>query len=223
MKKFILAFALIIGLTSFCNTAEAQSINISINIGRQPAWGPVGYDYAGYYYFPDIDIYYDVNAGLFHYFDRGGWIAARYLPYAYSHYDLYGLYKVVLNVNQPWRYHNIHRRDYARYRGHHKQVVIRDSRDHRYHSSRNNRVAWHSGNKNSQYNNKGNRDNNRRNDNYRSDKGRNQQDNKSRSNYSSSQSRSNNKNSNARTTRSNSPSKKPDTRIASNTKSRRGR
>ena len=44
MKKFLLAFALLIGVASFYNTSEAQNINISINIGRQPAWGPVGYD-----------------------------------------------------------------------------------------------------------------------------------------------------------------------------------
>lgn len=145
MKKFLIAFALFIGLSSFYNnTIEAQNINISINIGRQPAWGPVGYDYVGYYYFPDIDCYFDVNLGMFYYFNRGRWISARYLPPAYRHYDLYGIHKVVLNVRDPWRYHHVHRRDYARYKGHRSQLVIRDSRDVRYRDSRNNRVAWHS-------------------------------------------------------------------------------
>jgi len=188
MKKYILAFALLIGVASFYNTAEAQNINISINIGRQPAWGPVGYDYAGYYYFPDIDIYYDVNVGLFYYADRGRWISARYLPYHYRNYDLYRLHKVVLNVHQPWRYHSTHYRDYARYRGYHKQVVIRDSRDARYHKSRNNRVTWYSSDNkrptNGKYttsprternylDNKKVTDNRKRNDNYRSDNKRN--------------------------------------------------
>lgn len=144
MKKFIVAFALLIGIASFNNPVEAQNINISINIGRQPAWGPVGYDYAGYYYFPDIDCYYDVNMSLFYYFDRGRWISAHYLPYAYRNYDLYRLYKVVLNTRDPWRYHHNHYRTYAHYRGHRNQVIIRDSRDHRYHDSRRNKVAWYS-------------------------------------------------------------------------------
>lgn len=61
MKKFLLAFALLIGVASFYNTSEAQNINISINIGRQPAWGPVGYDYVDYYYMPDINCYFNVN------------------------------------------------------------------------------------------------------------------------------------------------------------------
>lgn len=165
MKKFIVAFALLIGATSLYNTVEAQSVNISVNIGRQPAWGSVGYDYVNYYYFPDIDCYYDVNIGMFYYNDRGRWMSARYLPYGYRNYDLYGLYKVVLNVHEPWRYHRTHYRDYARYRGYRNQVVIRDSRDYRYHNSRNNRVVWYSNTRpasnNRDYNNRDRDYNNR--------------------------------------------------------------
>ncbi len=152
MKKFIFAFALLIGIASFNNKVEAQSVNISINIGNQPAWGPVGYDYVDYYYMPDINCYYNVNLGLFYYPDRGRWISARYLPYAYRHYDLYGMYKVVLvNTVNPWRYNNVHYRDYGRYKGHRHQYVIRDSRDDRYRSSRNNKIAWYSGDKHNNY------------------------------------------------------------------------
>ena len=147
MKKLIVALVLLIGMGSFNNSAEAQNFSISINIGRQPAWGPVGYDYANYYYLPDIDCYYDVDMSLFYYFDHGRWISARYLPYAYRYYDLYGMYKVVLNMRDPWRYHHNHYRDYARYRGYHDQVVIRDSHDNRYYNSRRNKVAWFSRNK----------------------------------------------------------------------------
>ena len=174
MKKVILALALIVAGLSFNGKVEAQNINVSINLGRQPAWGPTGYDYAGYYYFPDIDCYYDVNVGMFHYMDRGRWISARYLPYAYRNYDLYRTYKVVLNVAEPWRYHRSHYRDYARYRNYHKQVVIRDSREHRYRDSRNNRVAWYSDHKShgnrDRYNDKNYRYNNDRNNRYSNDK-----------------------------------------------------
>ena len=163
MKKVIIALAILMGVTSYYGTTQAQSVNISINIGRQPAWGPIGYDYAGYYYFPDIDCYYDVNIGMFYYMDRGRWISARYLPYAYRSYDLYRIHKVVINTRDPWRYHNNHYRDYARYRGHRGQVVIRDSRDLRYRESRNNRVAWYSSDKSKHHN----KDNKYRNDNRR--------------------------------------------------------
>lgn len=184
MKKIILAFALFVGATSFYNTTTAQNISISINIGRQPAWGPVGYDYAGYYYFPDIDCYYNVDLAMFYYMNGGRWISARYLPYAYRHYDLYRIHKVVINTRNPWRYHRTHYRDYARYKGHRGQVVIRDSRDVRYRDSRKNRVAWYSSEKqrdhkkdynykydnrrqDKHYSNKNNSNNDRRKDNNR--------------------------------------------------------
>ncbi|SBV93942.1 hypothetical protein [uncultured Dysgonomonas sp.] len=202
MKKFLLAFALFIGVTSFYNTVEAQNINISINIGRQPAWGPVGYDYVGYYYFPDIDCYYDVNVGLFYYFDRGRWISARYLPYGYRNYDLYGLYKVVLNVREPWRYHHIHYRDYARYRGHRNQIVIRDSRDYRYRDSRNNRVTWYSDNRKEHKYNSGrpnnNYNNNRKDNNYRPDNNYNRKDNNRKDNYDNNRNKDKNYNNSQR-------------------------
>ena len=171
MKRFILAFALLIGVASFHNTTQAQSINININIGSQPAWGPTGYDYVGFYYFPEINCYYDVNLGMFHYIHNGYWVSARYLPYAYRNYDMYRLYKVVLNVREPWRYNHAHYRDYKRYKGYnHRQVVIRDSRDYRYNDSRRNTRAWYSSDKNSHkrhdYNYNDNRNNNNSRPNY---------------------------------------------------------
>lgn len=198
MKKFILTFALLIGVTSFYNSTasvQAQSINVNINIGRQPAWGPVGYNYADYYYFPEINCYYDVNVGMFYYVDRGYWVSARFLPYAYRNYDLYRLYKVVLNVRNPWRYNHVHYRDYGRYRGHnHRQVVIRDSWDHRYNKSRKNYVKWYSSDRYSvnrhdnryNYNRNDNRYNNNRSDNRynsRNDDRYNNNNNKSNNNY----------------------------------------
>lgn len=202
MKKLVLIFALLIGVTSFYNKAEAQNINISINIGRQPAWGPVGYDYVGYYYFPEINCYYDVNVGMFYYPNNGYWVSARYLPYSYRHYDLYGLYKVVLNVRNPWCHNHVHYRDYARYRGnhHYRQVVIRDSRDHRYRDSRNNNVRWYSSDrKHNNHNNYNYRSDNNRSNNYRSDKNR---PNNSYNNYNH-----NNKHNNQAATRPNNNSR----------------
>ncbi|NDV93686.1 hypothetical protein D0T84_01980 [Dysgonomonas sp. 521] len=203
MKKYILIFALLFGVTSYYNTAEAQSVNISINIGNQPAWGPVGYDYVDYYYMPDINCYFNVNLGLFYYLDRGRWISARYLPYAYRGYDLYGMYKVVLvNVANPWRYNSVHYRDYGHYRGHRNQIVIRDSRDHRYRDSRNNKVAWYSGNKSNNYrvkesnnnrynyNQKQNKNNNRNNQSYNNSRPNHRNNDK---NYNSSSNKNNNK------------------------------
>lgn len=148
MKKFILALALIIASATFV-TGQAQHISVSININSQPAWGPVGYDYVDYYYIPEINVYYNVPMSMFYYWDRGHWISARYLPYAYRHYDLYGMYKVVLNMNNPWYHNRYHVRDYARYKGYRNQHVIYYANDNRYNHSRRNTVSWYEGNKHS--------------------------------------------------------------------------
>lgn len=152
MKKLILTFALI--LTCSAYTMQAQRVSVNINIGSQPAWGPVGYDYVDYYYMPDIDCYYSVNQGLFFYMNAGRWVGVRYLPYAYRNYDFYTMYKVVLVGHDPWMYNNRHRREYARYRGYRTQPVIRYSRDVRYRNSRNNDVIWYDRRSNDRHDNR---------------------------------------------------------------------
>ncbi len=145
MKKIILIFALLVASATISNTLQAQHINVNINIGSQPAWGPVGYDYVDYYYMPNIDVYYIVNSHMYVYPERGRWVTARYLPYRYRNYDLYGMYKVVLvgGPHNPWIHNSRHHRDYGRYRNYRGQTVIRDSRDHRYRDSRRNTAVWY--------------------------------------------------------------------------------
>ena len=164
MKKIILSLGFLIAMASFSG-AEAANINVNVNIGVQPAWGPVGYNYVSYYYFPDINVYYNVNRGVFHYPRGGRWVSARYLPGAYRNYDLYGLYKVVLTDNSnPWRYNQRHMHDYRQYRGNRTQIVIRSSHDNRYRDSRRNDVRWyddrHRGNDNRERDRDFNRDRN---------------------------------------------------------------
>ena len=131
MKKTIVFIAALIMLT--CAYASAQvHLNVSVNIGQQPVWGPVGYDYAEYYYLPDIETYYYVPQHVFIYKVRGHWRRSASLPTRYRDYDLYHSYKVVLNEPTPYRYHDRYRTQYETYRGHHDQEVIRDSRDSKY-------------------------------------------------------------------------------------------
>lgn len=146
MKKIILSIGFLIATAGF-SRIEASGIHVNINIGVQPAWGPVGYDYVSYYYFPDINVYYNVNHELFYFPYRGRWMSARYLPSAYRSYDLYGLYKVVIVDNDPWRFNNRHINDYRHFRGNRSQVVIRNSYDTRYRDSRRNEVRWYDDNR----------------------------------------------------------------------------
>ena len=92
------------------STVEAQ-VSVNVNIGRAPNWGPVGYANPEFYYLPEIEAYYDVQATQFIYFGGGRWIRSRYLPNQYRNYDLYGGYKVVLSD-----YHGS--RPYTNFRNH---------------------------------------------------------------------------------------------------------
>ncbi len=91
IKSILIAAILLMGVV-----VRAQ-VSVNINIGSPPQWGPVGYAEARYYYLPDVEAYYDVHSSMFIYFGDGVWLHRVSLPSRYSHYDLYGGYKVVIN------------------------------------------------------------------------------------------------------------------------------
>lgn len=128
MKLYLSLIAAII-VIFFSFPAKAQvHFDVNVNIGSQPVWGPAGYDYAEYYYLPDIDVYYSVPRGIFFYTESGCWVGRRTLPARYRNYDLYHGYKVVVNENEPWRRHEYYQRRYSEYCGRHDQMIIRDYR-----------------------------------------------------------------------------------------------
>ena len=129
MKRLV---TIILGLMlSSCSVGYYAGSGVGVittaNLSLQPAWGPAGYDCAHYYYFPDYNFYYDVDNALFYYLSGRRWISARQLPYALGYpRDLYKLYKVVLNIRDPWNHNRVHRREYKHFCGVHTQPVLRD-------------------------------------------------------------------------------------------------
>ncbi|WP_183568075.1 hypothetical protein [Mucilaginibacter sp. SP1R1] len=130
MKRIILTAAIFFSCLSV-KIASAQ-ISLSINIGSQPEWGPTGYDHADYYYMPDIDSYYDINAHQYVYFNNNVWVHSNGLPPRYSNYDVYHGYKVVVNQPTPWVHNDVIRRKYVSYRGRTNQTIIRDTKEVKY-------------------------------------------------------------------------------------------
>jgi len=105
------------------------SVGINVNIGAQPAWGPVGYDHVDYYYMPDIDVYYNVPQRQYIYLDGGRWIYSAGLPMRCRNYDIYRGYKVVVNEPRPFMRNDFYREKYRNFRGNYgRQVVLRDGR-----------------------------------------------------------------------------------------------
>jgi hypothetical protein len=140
MKKIMLSMLLAVASLAIVNTSKAQ-VSVNINIGVQPEWGPAGYDYAEYYYMPDIEAYYYVPNRQFVYFSANRWVFSSGLPPMYSNYNLYSGYKVVVNSHDAYRHFNDHRVKYVRYKNqNNRQVIIKNKHDN--------------GNHNGQYKNK---------------------------------------------------------------------
>ena len=102
------------------------------NTTIQPAWGPAGYDFVDYYYFPDIDVYYNVPNQKFVFEQRGVWQSKSSLPVRYAGFYLYRAYNVVINNVEPCLELEENRIKYVSIKGMHNKVAIRDSRDHVY-------------------------------------------------------------------------------------------
>ncbi len=116
MKKLILLPLVVLGLWS--GLKVSAQIQVNVNIGSQPLWGPVGYDRVDYYYLPDVEAYYHVPRAQFIYLGNNGkWIFSASLPGRYASFDLYRGYKVVINSPRPYLYFKNHRAQYAKYRG----------------------------------------------------------------------------------------------------------
>ena len=128
------------------SSSRAQ-VNVNVNIGSQPLWGPTGYDVVEYYYLPDLQMYYYVPSHQFIYLNGGNWVFVNSLPPRYRGYNLYSGYKVVINEPKPYLHFDAHKVKYAKYKGARgKQVIIRDSRDPKYFV-----VKGHPGNANGHY------------------------------------------------------------------------
>jgi len=129
MKSSLVIFLSVIGIICAGNTHGQVRVNVHVNIGSQPQWGPVGYDHVEYYYLPDIDVYYSVPRQQYVYLDGGRWVFAAALPERCRTYDIYRGYKVVVNEPEPYRHGEDYRERYKNYREHYgQQVVIRDHR-----------------------------------------------------------------------------------------------
>lgn len=132
MKKLIFIALFILAASSFKQAGAQVRVNVNVNIGSQPNWGPAGYDYAEYYYLPDIEVYYYIPTRQFIYLSGSNWVFTYSLPSRYRSYNLYTGYKVVVNEPGAYQYYSAHKVKYARYRGNHSQVIIRNSNDPKY-------------------------------------------------------------------------------------------
>ena len=128
LRRFILLMLVLSG-AAVLKPANSQ-VSVNVNIGAQPLWGPVGYDYVEYYYLPAYDVYYYVPRHQFVYLDGPKWRFASALPPRFGAIDLYSAPKVVINEPRAYLHYQTHKVKYAG--GGPKTMVIRDSREPKY-------------------------------------------------------------------------------------------
>ena len=122
LKKILIVIAVLV----FSQTDVSAQLRISKegNISSQPSWGPKGYDYAEYYYLPDIQVYYHVPGRQFIYQSNNNWVFSNSLPPEHKDYDLYTAYKVVINEPQAYLQLAKHRLKYRAYNGKHGKPLL---------------------------------------------------------------------------------------------------
>ncbi|NLI71634.1 MAG: hypothetical protein GX361_02745 [Bacteroidales bacterium] len=126
MKKLLLKSTIVlmtvlaaISFTS-CGIYEsvpASSVTVYDYSYNNPMWAPPYYPGTRYYYFPDIECYYDLATRDFIVLNMGEWMFVPSIAPFYSTYDLYNSYIVIVNtrVYQPWMHHHYYVRSYPRY------------------------------------------------------------------------------------------------------------
>ena len=82
-----------------------------------PAWAPDYYAGTRYYYFPDIETYYDLATRNFVYLNNGRWLFVQTLPPFYSTFNLGNAFVVIVDrgMYNPWMHHQFYNSHYPRY------------------------------------------------------------------------------------------------------------
>jgi len=154
---FIIAISFFL-LVGFGNSTKAQGPEINANI-ELPPWAPY-YENANlvrYYYFPDIECYYDVQNHEFIYPEDGQWMFGQSLPPVYAWFDLTNCFIVALDarVFEPWRHFHYYVAHYPRfyYRSYYRDIYRDHSRPLRGFNENERNVVYnrHSGAENNSY------------------------------------------------------------------------
>jgi hypothetical protein len=94
-------------------------------VGTTPTVGVVYYDY---WYYPDVQVYFDSRRGLYFYYSNNRWIETRVLP-AYWRARLGSHVSIHSRHNRPYVEHSAHSRKYPSHAP--KKYRIPEYRDHR--------------------------------------------------------------------------------------------
>lgn len=113
MKKIYLTAAFIAASFSIYQSASAQ-VSIHINLGgSRPQAQPIIYDNADeYYYYPDLNVYFNLASHRYMYMDGNHWLNATQMPVAYRNYNMNNMRRVSINQHDAYLQNDRHRQLY---------------------------------------------------------------------------------------------------------------
>lgn len=112
LPKLMLASCLFM----FSIQSQAQNISVGININTTPRQTVryVETTAPSYYYYPEIETYFDINSSIYIYFSNNSWIRSRSLPVYYRDYDIRRGQRVILDYrgSKPYTHYHEHKVKY---------------------------------------------------------------------------------------------------------------
>lgn len=108
MKRIEKVFLLMLLLTSFISNAQATA-------NQTPASTEAKKTELRYYYFPNLEAYFDLQEKVYLYREGGEWVEAEELPKNYGGYSLYNKVKVTIDDydgDEPYLMIDAHKKKY---------------------------------------------------------------------------------------------------------------
>lgn len=144
-KRFtqLTAILFFIFASLFAVKSNAQiTVSVSINANANRAYTPEyrhahtancgHYESVEYYYYPEIEAYFDINSSVYIYYTSNGWVRSRHLPSYCNHYDVRRGYRVALDYHgyRPYTYFNDHKRKYKAKKHYHSKGKHKGHKKH---------------------------------------------------------------------------------------------
>lgn len=108
LKNTLTLIALLIAFIVNAQTAEKKNINGHL---IDPTTNCV----LRYYYFPNLEAYYDTQKNIYYYTEDGKWITADEIPAGYRGYSLYNKVNIVIkdyDDDDPTQFLYVHKKKY---------------------------------------------------------------------------------------------------------------
>ncbi|MBS7786685.1 hypothetical protein KIH23_05205 [Flavobacterium sp. CYK-55] len=110
MKRFVLTLLIVI---IFTHLSQAQSE--AKQTSTAPLVDPVTNCQLRYYYFPNIEAYFDTQKRFYYFKQDGDWITADEIPEGYRGYSIYNKVNIFINDyddEDPCQFIELHRKKY---------------------------------------------------------------------------------------------------------------